>query len=303
MKAAFFGQFLLDKGVINTKQFADASDLQNKVNLKIGQLVLEKKLLTPLQVKIILDHQKRNDVYFGEAAQQLGFLTLEQVQMLLKEQEERHIFIGEALIRCGYITQEQLKEALVEFNAEQKENEMLSPKAYPERFEKEKIFIEQFVVYTIKLLSRMGGIIAKYDHYEEVKKSIAVLPVAVEMHFRGDMSNQLNRYLLMTSKETAQAIAVNFFEGSGMAIEGSVIIDALSELVNIICGQVCGRLWEFGKLSVTLSQKVMIDADQMQLSYVLKENQKAVYLSMVTSDGKKLGLLLVFFLSLDKNSV
>lgn len=301
MKTAFFGQFLMDKVLVNAQQLEEAVELQKWVNMKIGQLVLEKKLLTPEQIRAILDFQKKNDFYFGEAAQKLGLLTSEQVSMLLKEQEERHIYIGESLVKLGYLTKEQLEKELAEFEIEQQENTMLSPACFLEAFKDEKPFIEQFVIYTIKILRRIGGLIAKYDDYAVIEGEIPLEPVSIEVHFEGELSNCLRRYLLTATNEMANFIATNFYEGGLLQVDNVLIEDAMSELVNIVCAQSCSRLKEYGELKVAQSKKIITNEAQQQSKYVLNNNEKAAFVSLITPYGRTVGFLLVFSTKVDQN--
>ncbi len=299
MKAAFFGQYLMDKGVINFQQLSNAVAFQESINLKIGQLVLEKKMLVDVQVKNILEFQRKNDLYFGEAAQKLGLLTNEQIEMLLAEQKKRHIFIGQALVKLGYLTENEMKERLVEFSIEQNEDSEMSSSLYPEEFMKEKFFIEQFAICTAKFLYRIGGVIAKYGKCEVVKKEIALAPVAVEMVFEGGLSSYISRYLMMSGKDMANIIAVKFFEGCAVEVDNNVVMEAMSELVNMICVQICSRFEEYGKLKVTLPEKILTTEGQEQQKYILGKDEKALFVSLVTPYGSNIGFLIVF---LDKKN-
>lgn len=63
MSAAFFGQFLLNKGLIDAQQLAKALTAQEVLNKKLGELALAKNLLSEKQVREILTLQKKKTCF------------------------------------------------------------------------------------------------------------------------------------------------------------------------------------------------------------------------------------------------
>ena len=69
MAVGFFGQYLLNKELIDPMQLAEGIELQEKTNQKIGQILKSKNLLTEDKIEIVLELQKNKNLLFGEIAQ------------------------------------------------------------------------------------------------------------------------------------------------------------------------------------------------------------------------------------------
>ncbi|MEJ2201287.1 MAG: hypothetical protein P8X63_09800 [Desulfuromonadaceae bacterium] len=119
MAVKFFGQFLLEKGVVGQKALLQAIDLQETTNLKFGATALSMGLLTVEAFERIHDAQRVDDLKFGDMAVKLGILTEEQVKQVLTRQKNNHLYIGEALVRIGALNADELKQYLDEFKTDQ----------------------------------------------------------------------------------------------------------------------------------------------------------------------------------------
>ncbi len=112
MQKHFFGQYLIDKGVISEAQFFAAMQLQHSGNVLLGQLALELNMLDTKQIKDINQQQATQNKCFGELAKGLGLLSDEQLQTLLLIQEHRNRRIGEVLVSEGILNPENLAKHL-----------------------------------------------------------------------------------------------------------------------------------------------------------------------------------------------
>ena len=95
MSIKFFGQFLLERNVINAKNLLEAIRFQESRNMKFGEYSISKGYLEKVQVKRLHEEQKRNDMMIGELAVKLEMLTEEQVEEILLRLNEE---VGTALI-------------------------------------------------------------------------------------------------------------------------------------------------------------------------------------------------------------
>lgn len=279
MKLAFFGQYLLNKGLINAIQLAKAVQLQKDVNLEIGRLAQDAGVLNNNQVKEILELQRKEDIYFGEAAVRLGFLTPKQVDDLTKEQKTKHINLGDALIKLGFLTSQARDNALTDFLKEQQEHARISADVYPKELKEERFFIEEFISSTIKILQRIGGIIAKYSHCEFKDKEIGIAQVTIRMNFIGSLSRRVTRFIILLPRETAYNVATKIYEKSNLNIEKILVEDVISELVNVICGQTCSKLSETEELWTSVTERV-------KNNYILAAKEKAALVSLLTPFGQ-----------------
>ncbi len=281
MAAAFFGQYLLNQGIINAQQLTKAIVLQDVLNKTIGQIAVEEKLLSEEQVKQTVDLQKKKDMFFGEAVQQLGFLTREQVDHLLKKQKQNHVYIGDALVNLGYLAEQQREKALADFIREQNENAaMVTPFRFPQIVEHEQQYIEKFTLYTIKLLQRMVHMVAKCDHYAVMEHSVPLEYISIQVDFSGTLGKQVSRFVLMIPQDTATLIAAKYQTLENAPVSNAVIIDALRELANMICGQASSNLEEFGELP----PKVPEDKSG-ETHYNIRSNETVILTTLITTYG------------------
>jgi CheY-specific phosphatase CheX len=118
MFTQYFGNYLLNKGLITPEQLADALDYQRSVHLKLGVLAVNAGCMTPAQVETVHNMQKKVDKKFGELSIELGYIDEEQLKALLNTQKQGHLMLGQALIDRRYFTLEQLQAALDSYKKE-----------------------------------------------------------------------------------------------------------------------------------------------------------------------------------------
>lgn len=121
MAAKFFGQFLLEKGVISSAQLLRALDVQRTSNPALGELAVAHGMITEAQAAGINERQRREDRRFGDIAQAMGLLTDVEVGQLLDEQKSRRRMFGEILVDEGFLSREQLAAELGEHSGERDE--------------------------------------------------------------------------------------------------------------------------------------------------------------------------------------
>ena len=121
MAAKFFGQFLLEKGVIDAQQLLRALEIQRVSNPALGELACEKGMLTADQAQVINERQRREDKRFGDLAQSMGLLTADEVGVLLDEQKSRRKLFGEILVEEGFLDRERLEAELRDHAGERDE--------------------------------------------------------------------------------------------------------------------------------------------------------------------------------------
>jgi hypothetical protein len=118
MNVTFFGQFLLDQGLITQEQLDSATAFQKGNNTLLGALALQYGFLTREQVVSILREQRESYVKFGEVALKKKWLTEAQVRELLTLQGQNHVYLGEALTRRHYLSVKEVNKQLNMFHKE-----------------------------------------------------------------------------------------------------------------------------------------------------------------------------------------
>lgn len=118
MYTQFFGNYLLEKGILTTSQLTDALTEQSKVHIKLGTLAIHAGYMTAGEVDSVVVLQTHQDKKFGELAIEEGYLTEEQVQSLLDAQTPDYLLLGQVLIEQGILTNTQFENLLIEYQSE-----------------------------------------------------------------------------------------------------------------------------------------------------------------------------------------
>ncbi|MGN0641623.1 MAG: chemotaxis protein CheX [Huintestinicola sp.] len=118
MFTQFFGNYLLNKGLVTPAQLSDALAVQKTTRLKLGVLAINAGYMTAEQVEQVHAEQQRVDKRIGDIACDMGYLTHEQVEQLLSSQGEAHLQLGQALVDMGAMTNAQFADALNSYKTE-----------------------------------------------------------------------------------------------------------------------------------------------------------------------------------------
>jgi hypothetical protein len=115
----FFGQFLIEQGVVDSDQIRAALKLMDKENRSLGELAEAGGILTAEEAAKVNAEQRYCDLPFGELAVDMGLLSEEQVEYLVGFQEQTRLRIGQALVRLDFLPNERLHQLLVQHECEQ----------------------------------------------------------------------------------------------------------------------------------------------------------------------------------------
>jgi CheY-specific phosphatase CheX len=119
MSLKFFGQFLIDQGVVDSDQIRAALQLMDEENRSLGELAEAGGILTAEESAKVNAQQRYCDLPFGDLAVEMGLLSDEQVEYLVGFQEQARLRIGQALVRLDFLPNERLLKLLVRFETEQ----------------------------------------------------------------------------------------------------------------------------------------------------------------------------------------
>lgn len=115
MFSQYFGNYLLNRGLITRDELYHALEAQQEAHLKLGVLGIGAGLLTSEQVEEIYQEQTRQDKRFGEIAVEKGYLSEEQLDFLLASQKKGHLLLGQALIDAEVLDLAKLEGALKDY--------------------------------------------------------------------------------------------------------------------------------------------------------------------------------------------
>jgi len=114
-----FGEYLIERQVIDASSLVEALHMQNKRNvMQLGETAIQNKAMTPEQLLDILSVQETIDERFEELALLLGYLSQDEIDDLRYKQESEQQYIGEILVAMGKLNQSELNNLLTEFTAQ-----------------------------------------------------------------------------------------------------------------------------------------------------------------------------------------
>ncbi len=240
--AKFFGQYLLEKGILTREQLLEALTKQREKVEKIGELAVRKGYLKPRDIEAIQREQQKSDLYFGEAAVKLNLLTEDQVRELLNIQRSNHVYLGEIIVDLKFLSKESVEKELKRFQEEEQEGgsvgELHVPSscAHPE-------LLKATADLAIKLFRRVSDLLVKVSTVldtEKVENPYSLTFINISGDFKGSLA-------LGCSKNVVLHIAKNF---GGSRLDWSsekFAHDAVSEFFNIFCGNLMTKWMEIGK--------------------------------------------------------
>lgn len=242
MGVEFFGQFLLRRRVIRREQLLEAIALQEAENAPLGQYAVRLGFLTKDDCDRILSEQQRNSRRFGEIAVELGLLSSSQIDELITRQKNDHLFLGDALLKLGHIDPVRLTAELSEFNQSQRQYQTHEEVVFPTGTDPDPV-VGIVVGLTRGLLSRvLGTAVDLADGRRDPTFSMKPF-VTVSLIFEGD--GQFGFALSLSSK-IAETLAMKLL-GCESVPTPQMVVDSLSEILNIACGDACARYAQIGK--------------------------------------------------------
>ena len=238
----FFGQYLLEKGVLNKDQLVEAINYQKSKILKLGEIAVSQGYLTDKQVAKIHNEQKRTDLRFGDLSVQMGLLTRSQLEEILTIQKNNHVYLGEAIVACGHMDDGTLEKELAEFKEEQAAVPPIQVMITEDVPHKQ--LVEVAIDLTEKMMRRLGDLISKAGQLRRERESIKNMGIISYIEFRGDINV---RYVLNISWEVAHEVAKKTFKKDDLPFDEEIIKDTTAEFVNIVCGNIRAKILETGK--------------------------------------------------------
>lgn len=117
MYTQFFGNFLINKGIITTEQLMEALKIQASTHQKLGTLAIHAGYMSANEVEDVYIMQTHYDKRFGELAVKLGYLTQKQVNELLELQLPDYMKLGQVLVEKGWISNVDLENLVAEYRS------------------------------------------------------------------------------------------------------------------------------------------------------------------------------------------
>ncbi len=278
MSAKFFGQYLLEKGRINSQQLVDALEFQKQVKVPIGVLALEAGLLSAEQVKLVLARQANNDKPFGELAVSLGLLTQAQIEGLLQNQASHRVHLGEALIIKGYLSVDALEKDLKEHKKEEEKITMQVAAAFNSIANKHivKTFTDLMVMMFTDFAEQRD---IKVERCETGKENVRLFRWVFSQKIAGD-NVEFNCLLSVPPKLMLQMASTMLDQN--ISTPDELALDATKEFVNIANGNACAKLSADG-VELTMQPPEVYETTMKPYPF---RNKDVVCVHLVSPDSK-----------------
>lgn len=233
MAAKFFGQFLLEQGLIDGPQLLEALEVQRASNPLLGELAQARGWLTPAQAARINERQRAEDKRFGDIAAAMGLLDGHQVTQLLDEQKSRRKLFGEILVERGMLGRVQL-EAALEAHRSDREDALRSLELGLEGHPLAPIASAALATCS-RLFPRLLRQQAQFSRLLQPGEATPWTGVVASVEIAAERPFAL---ALGCDAATATAIACGFLTIAPEECDDDLAQDALGEFVNVLMGYV-----------------------------------------------------------------
>ena len=285
MAVKFFGQFLVEQGIVTSEALLNAINLQDKNNLKLGEMAITMGLVTPKDIERAHNAQMSKDMKLGDLLVEMGFLTLIQLNDIITRQKNTHLYIGEALIEVGAMTGDQLQKHLDAFRIDQSQY-VSNGIELPITTTNNKIW-EMTADLTYKMITRVLDL-----QFRPGKCTIAtVVPpnfMLAAMDFSGDVQA---RYMISVSEGLQKSIAKAILSEDSVDSEPvEVLEDTVMEFVNVVCGNVAAKASQMGVIiDISPPQTIHNPTDGLQIP----DGHTALSFPIHIVDGDTMELILL----------
>jgi len=241
MGVKFFGQYLIEQGVVDSDQIRAALQLMDDENRSLGELAEAGGILTAEEAAKVNAQQRYCDIPFGELAVEMGLLSDEQVEYLIGFQDQTRLRIGHALVRLGFMSNERLLKLLVQFENEQALFR-IGNVPLPEGLENNLLAATVLDLFP-KLLVRVARIGVRIGN-EQAASEVPDYPVRIAVAVTGDVG--LLICLLGDEEFSLQlAGATEGFDESRLEATRQnpvLLADGVGEFLNVLAGNAMGLL-------------------------------------------------------------
>ncbi len=285
MAVKFFGQFLVEQGIVAGEALLNAINLQDKSNLRLGEMAMEMGLITAADIQRAHNAQMSKDMKLGDLLVEMGFLTLAQLEDVITRQKNTHLYIGEALVQVGALTNSELQKHLDAFKADQAKYVSESIEL-PITSANGKIW-EMTADLTYKMVTRVLGLQFRPG---KCIKTAAISPnfMLAAMDLSGDVDA---RYLISVSEGLQKSIAKAILSEDSVDDEPTEVLeDTVMEFINVVCGNVAAKASQMGVI-MNINPPVTIHPPANGLP--IPDGHTALSFPIHIQDGDTMELLLL----------
>jgi CheY-specific phosphatase CheX/mannitol/fructose-specific phosphotransferase system IIA component len=285
MAVKFFGQFLVEQGLVSRDALISAIDLQDQKNLKLGEMAVSMGYITQADIERAHNAQMSKDMKLGDLLVEMGFLTLTQLNDVITRQKNTHLYIGEALVLVGALTSENLQKHLADFKADQAQY-VSDGIELPPNIANSKIW-EMTADLTYKMITRILDLQFRPGKCF-ISDALAPNFMMAAMDFSGDVEA---RYLISVSEGLQKSVAKAILHEKSVDSESTEVLeDTVMEFVNVVCGNVAAKASQMGVI-MNINPPVTIHPPAAGLP--VPEGHTALCFPIHIGDGDKMDLILL----------
>ncbi|MCP4677909.1 MAG: chemotaxis protein CheX [Deltaproteobacteria bacterium] len=266
----FFGQYLVERSIIEKNHLESAICSMDQSNSTIGQFAKETGLVSDEDGGLILDEQCSTD---AEIVNNNDLLTDEQVNKLLDMQRNNRIRLGESLVRLGHLDMAKLFPMLEQYHQEMAKHQ--SAKDHAGWVTEDQVALYIFD-YFPRLVQSMTQLPIKIGHGElwHPERTYDLQAYSV---LSGDAGISV---VLDVSEAQAIEIASRMIKIEENYINDELMDDTLAELLNILTGSVKKRAQKDGiGLEFSIPKHGLPDQDGVAFQLVTPGGQGLMILS------------------------
>lgn len=252
-----FGQFLLDRNVINSGVWVAAQLFQKQIDHPVHALAILKGYLTIDQARQMDAAQPVPKNRSRETLKASGLLMTRHLEELETIQAEEWTLLAEALARLGSVSLAQLHGEVIQYHEEQRRLHAepdFTPPSIPERELVSaflKVTLDMFVHYTKQFISVVS-----------VEELHTVVPPQMACVFSQRISGAKNCLYVLALPETLAVSLASFMMQETIEKMDDMVMDAVSEFVNVIVGNGCAKL-SIGNVRVSAEMPRVLPADTL----------------------------------------
>lgn len=233
MPAKFFGQFLLEKSLIDKEELLKALEIQRISNPKLGEIAVSLNMLNEEQANKVNQKQLSEDKRFGDIAIEMGLLIDEQINQILEKQKSQRKFFGEILVEEKMISQDDL-DIQLKFHQEEREDAV---KSFESGITQHPLgsFMSSAINTSCKLFMRILKTQCQFSSLINNENLASATSNTCHVTITGNKPFILS---LSCDDVTLMNIATTFINIEPSACDELLAKDALGEFLNVIMGYV-----------------------------------------------------------------
>jgi hypothetical protein len=211
MFSKYFGNFLMNKGIITSEQLNEVFQAEKSSHVKLGILALNKNFMTFAQIKEVNGTQLSNDRKFGEIAIEKGYLTVEKLEALLTSQKSSYLLLSQILLDKNILTMEQISKHLFNYknengltNEELQEltNDNIEKIIISELNEKNST-LQEYLILLVKNIERH---LKEKSYVEKVSEFTNDYPLVANQKISGEYN--LDTYVMLNEKDFIKVASI-----------------------------------------------------------------------------------------------